>query len=819
MPICLEITMYRYDSSDDDDDLSIDHKRGVLRRVFKEYGETLKSQSKNDNAADKYVQERLGRCTQTCLICISSVKREHQIWTCCNCFDTFHLPCIQQWIKEGIVDKGVLSDEMFPHRQLPWNCPKCRFSFDRKNFPHKYWCFCGQQENPPFDPWMTPHSCGQKCGRMLRPKCGHQCMLLCHPGPCPPCPKMVMTSCFCGQSKNVAKRCGSMKWSCGKTCARTLLCAKHECKDVCHEGQCPPCPHFSRQPCRCGRQIEVQPCGTKEWQCENECGKALPCDLHRCSKKCHKGECGECPKSGARTCPCGKSKEVILPCSIDVPTCEDTCGKSLGCSNGHKCSRRCHYDDCGQCLDLVLKTCRCGKKAKKIACSRTYACNIKCQKLRDCSIHQCRRMCCDGNCPACEHICSKTLQCKRHKCQLMCHQGRCFPCNLQSTLSCNCGSTTMLVMCGKEKTSKPPRCNKLCTTPSSCHHTKRQPHNCHFGTCPPCTQICCMPLDCLHKCKEKCHDEVLVESKVKAAGPWELALKPSFVTAKLPCPPCQEKISVNCYGLHDNSAMPCCEAKPYCCGRSCGQPLNCGFHFCEMQCHVTKQSEHSGQVSTMCQDCERPCSKPRPDGCPHECSSTCHSGPCRRCKRALRIRCHCNMTELKFLCCDFTSADEDSKVKLMSCGNECQNKLPCGHPCGKPCHVGPCLESCNRRVVMKCPCNRRKKELTCPQARDGYSIMCDEICTEKRLHKEEEAKKNLQKRKVEKHLEADKELLRFERSLAKSSKSRRKRVVKDQVSESEGWLAKAKRWKRTFTLLTFLSVIPIAIAFVWYSTV
>lgn len=81
----------------------------------------------------------------------------------------------------------------------------------------------------------------------------------------------------------------------------------------------------------------------------------------------------------------------------------------------------------------------------------------------------------------------------------------------------------------------------------------------------------------------------------------------------------------------------------------------------------------------------------------------------------------------------------------------------------------------------------------------------------------QEAKKHREKQNEEKHL--DKELLRFERSQAKTSKSRRKRVVKEPVSESEGWFANAKRWRRTFICLAFLVLIPVIVAFVWHSTV
>ena len=38
------------------------------------------------------------------------------------------------------------------------------------------------QIDPRVDSWVLPHSCGDVCGRKLLPECGHECLLLCHPG-------------------------------------------------------------------------------------------------------------------------------------------------------------------------------------------------------------------------------------------------------------------------------------------------------------------------------------------------------------------------------------------------------------------------------------------------------------------------------------------------------------------------------------------------------------------------------------------------------------------------------------------------------------
>ncbi len=66
--------------------------------------------------------------------------------------------------------------------ELCWSCPNCRTTYTPKEVPSKYLCYCGKQVDPKFDPWLNPHSCGEKCGKGLKPECKHKCVLLCHPG-------------------------------------------------------------------------------------------------------------------------------------------------------------------------------------------------------------------------------------------------------------------------------------------------------------------------------------------------------------------------------------------------------------------------------------------------------------------------------------------------------------------------------------------------------------------------------------------------------------------------------------------------------------
>ena len=50
----------------------------------------------------------------------------------------------------------------------------------------------GSKVDPSFDPWLAPHSCGQTCSKALQPECGHDCLLLCHPGETRPLQNVIL---------------------------------------------------------------------------------------------------------------------------------------------------------------------------------------------------------------------------------------------------------------------------------------------------------------------------------------------------------------------------------------------------------------------------------------------------------------------------------------------------------------------------------------------------------------------------------------------------------------------------------------------------
>ncbi|XP_052366086.1 NF-X1-type zinc finger protein NFXL1-like [Oncorhynchus keta] len=131
----------------------------------------------------------------------------------------------------------------------------------------------------------------------------------------------------------------------------------------------------------------------------------------------------------------------------------------------------------------------------------------------------------------------------------------CYPCPETVDVKCVCESTSLTVPCGRERSTKPPRCKELCRSPPSCHHPSRETHRCHPGPCPPCRQACLLALKrCQHPCPQPCHDQVMVKTSDRVlAGPWEQSSEPAFVRKALPCPPCLVPIPTACLGEHEVS--------------------------------------------------------------------------------------------------------------------------------------------------------------------------------------------------------------------------------------------------------------------------
>lgn len=154
-----------------------------------------------------------------------------------------------------------------------------------------------------------------------------------------------------------------------------------------------------------------------------------------------------------------------------------------------------------------------------------------------------------------------------------------------------CGNTSITVPCGREKKTKPPKCNLPCKIPSKCHHTNF--HKCHINECPSCVQLCMLENDttkCGHTCNVKCHDAVkvqIIDKNYKPSTPWEVQ-PDKFELQKMPHPPCEVPVEVECIGGHEKSIWPCWNSKSSSCGRICGRKLKCGNHVCELICHAVE---------------------------------------------------------------------------------------------------------------------------------------------------------------------------------------------------------------------------------------
>ncbi|KAI4470848.1 nuclear transcription factor x-box binding 1 nfx1 [Holotrichia oblita] len=737
-----------YDTSSEEDELE---SGNIIKIILKDYTSTG-AEVNNLKRTRGYLEDAFVSGAATCLICISHIKRSDAIWNCSECYCSFHLMCIQRWSKDTIFNLKQLSEEHAHVRNIniAWCCPKCRKEYNQKDIPTDYRCFCKKAVNPAYQYLLIPHSCGNTCRKELKPLCGHECVLLCHPGPCPPCPKTVNVSCYCGSKPAKPQRCSNKDWSCGSPCNKLRSCNKHRCIQPCHRGDCEPCPKKSVQKCICGLNQKLRDCASPIWQCEKECGKPLDCGHHNCLKICHSGNCGPCELSELRTCPCGKST-YQLPCTEDTPTCDDTCGKILECGQ-HICYQKCHKDKCGSCVETVVKSCRCGLHTKEIQCKKLYLCETKCKQMKDCNKHPCNRKCCDGNCPQCEKPCGKTLSCGNHKCTSICHAGPCYPCQLTENVYCRCGETFLTVPCGRKHKTRPPKCLKPCSIPPECHHPKRENHRCHFGDCPPCRQVCGKTHEkCSHICPKECHTSVLVKiEQKKASMPWE-QVPPQLEKKSLPCPDCIVPVPVTCLGEHDTSDWPCYIAKPASCGRPCGRLLKCGNHTCQMECHIIEGPHDIVRAGDNCEICTNPCTNLSVDGCIHQCTKACHPDDCPPCTQIIRIKCHCGLNQPYVACKNWTSAE--NKEELQSCGNQCPNNYECGHRCRSNCHSGPCVskEGCKKKVKIACPCKRIKKEFSCEIARQGLAVVnCDEICEQKKDEEEKSRQIKFEQKKKKK---------------------------------------------------------------------
>lgn len=455
-----------------------------------------------------------------------------------------------------------------------------------------------------------------------------------------------------------------------------------------NEWTCPNCQNINKTrpnkyTCFCGKV--VNPMFNRHnipHSCGNLCKRSLKNCNHNCLNLCHPGECAMCEVIVSKTCYCGQIKYQVKCSSEKIVNCNRICSKLLNCGV-HRCKQKCHRGKCLDCCIDVEFKCHSHAKIKLVKC--------------------------DGNSKFynCEDICNKALNCKSHKCQKQCHNGTCDPCFLlpDRVKSCPCGKTLIPKSQRKFCTDIIPLCNQICGKKLNCSENSQEAHfcqqKCHYGECN--IKLCKHEVEIKCRCGSECKRILCQETDNYNQNP--------FLCIKL----CKKKKTC---GLHKCNEK-CCNKIEHTCAIICKRILNCRIHKCEQQCH--KGSCSNCLIANFDEwrcDCGKTivyppirCGRILPD-CSHSCARQ------HDCEHPLMHNCHRNTIcpPCPYLTSKMCTGEHIMRhnipcyVKDISCGQQCQKRLPCGkHICLKKCHKGACLidgEVCNQPCKIKRPiCN------------------------------------------------------------------------------------------------------------------
>ncbi|KAG0319653.1 FKBP12-associated protein [Dissophora globulifera] len=549
-----------------------------------------------------------------CMVCWDVIRPAHKVWNCQVCWAAFHLGCLSTWATKSSDDSN--------NNGSGWRCPGCQNT--QVAIPKDYVCFCGKVNNPDFNRYLTPHSCGELCGRSR--DCPHPCNIL------PSNPLVHVTLVHALPAEALAQSSPVI----AETEEQTCYCGKHERQARCGDGE----------PKTTTAVGGVEHTGF--YECHEICHRPLACGHHECTKSCHPldeepGQCSARPEA-VTTCPCGsKTIEVILKggsrtsCTDPIPVCGGVCKKALKC--GHRCMQKCHLGECAPCKMSVMVDCRCGSTRVQRVCSdmgmygnELPRCDRICRNLRACGKHECNNRCCPAkNRPKdkkldpialeahiCPLVCGKKLRCGVHTCEMLCHKGHCNPCLNASfdELSCACGRTVLYppIPCG----TPIPKCRYTCTRPRACGHTSFTNHPCHPDS--------------------------------------------------EPCPPCIMLVSKQCMCRKNRMPnVPCYKSNPSC-GKICGKGLDCGLHKCIKSCHAGECLNPPTDI------CTQACPRPR-KSCGHKCGVSCHGdAPCpedQPCQVTVPSSCKCGHLTMESACNASAENPWDGKPRIIKCNDYC----------------------------------------------------------------------------------------------------------------------------------------------------
>ncbi|GJR17829.1 NF-X1-type zinc finger protein NFXL1 [Tanacetum coccineum] len=512
------------------------------------------------------IQDKLLKGSIECMICYDMVRRTTSIWLCSSCYSIFHLHCIKKWARAPTsIDLSAQKNQGFN-----WRCPGCQSVQLTSSKDIRYLCFCGNRQDPPSDLYLTPHSCGEPCGRPLDKdhrvgnhddddrddgRCHHRCVVQCHPGPCPPCKAFAPPRiCPCGK-KTIPTRCSNQKslLTCGQRCGKPLKCLRHCCSKTCHVGPCDSCDVQIDASCFCKKKIEVVVCGDMAvkrhakvehdgiFSCNSSCGKLLGVETmtvecfnttttmtngadtaFKCDKPCGRNKNYGRHHCIDKCCPLSNSKNSAATQGWDLHLCSKPCEKKLRCWQ-HDCETLCHSGHCPPCQEMIFTdlTCACGRSSipPPLPCGTPP--------------------------PSCQYPCSVPQPCG-HPSSHSCHFGDCPPCSVPILKECIGGHVVLRnIPCG----SKDIRCNKLCGKtrqcgmhtclrtchPSPCDSSSSSSGGSTFGVKALCGQTCGAPRrDCRHTCTSLCHPHNTC-SDVRCEFPVTIPCSYGRITATVPC--------------------------------------------------------------------------------------------------------------------------------------------------------------------------------------------------------------------------------------------------------------------------------------------
>ncbi|SCU90862.1 LAMI_0E03884g1_1 [Lachancea mirantina] len=605
-----------------------------------------------------------------CMICTMDMDFSCSMYACKSCFRVFDYECISEWAAKSVAKNLDKS----------WKCPNCLAFSKKVPLAGRNTCWCGKTVNPEPN-ILEPNSCGQTCDARI---CIHGCNKACHLGPHPTCMASVRKRCLCGkESKNM----------------------------FCNES----------------RKIKGS------YQCSKVCDLTLPCGFHKCTRRCHRGPCGECPQiiSGELKCFCGLESKTSMPCAdvhvtkksrnargsiwIGTFACSNVRTVEFACKN-HSFTERCEAPPsisgkvpC-RLSPKLLTTCPCGK-------TPLLAMDIA-------------RTSCTDPVPTCENQCGRPLKCGKHLCPFICHTGPCMdPCLSIDKVKCACETKQFTKPCRFEDT---PRCQTKCESLMSCRRHR-------------CTERCCSGKSAARNREKKIFlakdklDESLVEAK-------HICLKPCNRLLACGQHSCRQK-------CHPGSCPPCLESDSNDLVCPCGStlvpaPVRCGTTLppCRHPCVRTRMLK---------MECGH---KPMPHAC-HPLDM-----PCPGCTAPVFRRCKCGKSDkVRTLCFqDDVSCGMPCGKTLQNCHHKCQktchvsqacqtvcqqvcrkSRYSCNHTCAARCHgLSKCPDiPCKQMVTQTCTCQRLRRVLPCGATESSSSageaeIPCTEDCEVARRHLE-----------------------------------------------------------------------------------